>query len=69
MKTGNRLFTEREDECNLCIEIDGGTEDRLVRLANSMDLSLEETEYACLCVGLVSLERTNLLLRKAGGQA
>ena len=28
--------------------------------------TLVETAYACLCVGLVSLERTNLLLRKAG---
>ena len=69
MKTANRLFPEWEDECDLCVEIDGGTEDRLVSLANSMDLSLEETEYACLCVGLVSLERTDLLLIKAGGQA
>ena len=66
MKTTNRLFPDWEDECHLSIEIDGGTEDRLVSLANSMDLSLEEAEYACLCIGLVSLERTNLLLREAG---
>ena len=69
MKTANRLFPEWEDECDLSIEIDGGTEDRLVRLANAMDFSLEEAEYACLCVGLVALERVHLLLRKAGGKA
>ena len=66
MKTTNRLFPDWEDERDLCIEIDGWTEHRLVRLANSMDLSPEEAEYACLCIGLESLESTNILLRKAG---